>query len=155
MKRTLIVIAIFFAACATRPSRDFQSGDAEAVIHRASADFTRAVNAGNVDAIVSAYGDSAVLMPPNAPAFRGKDSIRKFWSGFLAIGKFDGSLVTDDVIQSGDLAVETGHYELTITPKGSTTTVKDSGKYLVAWQKVDGKWRIERDIFNSNLPAAK
>ena len=86
MKRTLIVIAIFFAACATRPSRDFQSGDAEAVIHRASADFTRAVNAGNVDAIVSAYGDSAVLMPPNGRPFAEKRRSGNSGADFLRLG---------------------------------------------------------------------
>ena len=155
MRRALIVIAMLCAACATRPSSDFQSGDAERVIRRYAADFTNAVNRADVDRIVALYGDSAVLMPPNAPAFHGKDGVRQFWTGFLGIGKIEGSITTDDVIQSGDVAVERGHYELTITPKGATTSVKDSGKYLIAWQRSDKDWRIERDMFSSDLPAAR
>ena len=31
--------------------------------------------------------------------------------------------------------------------------VVDQGKYLVHWEKVDGKWMFKNDIFNSNLPA--
>ena len=27
------------------------------------------------------------------------------------------------------------------------------GKYMVLWKKDDGKWKLFRDIFNSNLPA--
>ena len=27
------------------------------------------------------------------------------------------------------------------------------GKYIVLWKKVDGKWKLFRDIFNSDLPA--
>jgi ketosteroid isomerase-like protein len=30
----------------------------------------------------------------------------------------------------------------------------DKGKYLVLWKKEDGKWKLHRDISNSDLPAA-
>jgi hypothetical protein len=30
--------------------------------------------------------------------------------------------------------------------------VKDEGKYVVAWKKVDGAWKVAADIFNSNVP---
>jgi ketosteroid isomerase-like protein len=30
----------------------------------------------------------------------------------------------------------------------------DKGKYLVLWKKEDGKWKVHRDISNTDLPAA-
>ena len=31
----------------------------------------------------------------------------------------------------------------------------DKGKYIVVWVNENGKWKIHRDIFNSNLPVTK
>ena len=30
----------------------------------------------------------------------------------------------------------------------------DKGKYIVLWKKEDGKWKLHRDISNSDLPLA-
>jgi ketosteroid isomerase-like protein len=88
------------------------------------------------------------------PAFKGKDAIRQFWGGFLGMGAINLALFSDDVMQRDDLAVETGHYEVSITPKGAAAAT-DSGKYVVVWRRIGGQWKLERDIFNTNLPAAK
>jgi len=146
MKRLSIIAAVVLSACAS-----MQSGDAESAIRRNAAGFATAASHGDVGGMIAFYDDNAVLMPPNAPAFRGKDAIRQFWTGFAAIGAIDASLITDDVLQSGDLAVETGHFELSITPKGAPSPIKDSGKYVVTWHRTHGEWKIVRDIFNSNL----
>jgi ketosteroid isomerase-like protein len=62
------------------------------------------------------------------------------------------SLKTDDVAVGGDLAVETGTYEMTVQPR-TGPEVKDKAKYVVAWKRqADGSWKIMRDIFNSNVP---
>jgi ketosteroid isomerase-like protein len=31
----------------------------------------------------------------------------------------------------------------------------DKGKYIVLWKKEDGKWKLFRDCYNSDLPAVK
>ena len=30
--------------------------------------------------------------------------------------------------------------------------VFDKGKFIVLWKNVDGKWKLFRDIFNSDMP---
>ena len=63
----------------------------------------------------------------------------------------DITMRTDDVVVSGDLAVENGSYKWTITPKGAKP-MPDSGKYVTVWQKQgDGSWKIIRDINNSDI----
>jgi ketosteroid isomerase-like protein len=47
----------------------------------------------------------------------------------------------------GDTAIEIGLYELS---SGGQTL--DKGKYVAIWKKVEGEWKMHRDIWNSNLP---
>jgi uncharacterized protein (TIGR02246 family) len=155
MKRLALVAALAVAGCcSSHISSDFQAGDAENAIRRIDGELSAAANAGNAAALAGFYASDAVLMPPNAPAQRGRDAIQKFWTGFLSLGRIDLRLTTDEVVQSGDLAVEAGSYALTITP-GSGAPIRDSGKFLVRWRKDNGTWQLARDIFNSDLPAPK
>ncbi len=93
-------------------------------------------------------------MMSNSEAARGRDAIAKWHGGMLSqMPMKDFSLKTDDVVLGGDLAVETGRYEMTLQPRGGSE-VKDKGKYVVVWKRqADGSWKILRDIANSDQPA--
>jgi ketosteroid isomerase-like protein len=154
MRKLFVCSMLLVCACASRPSSDFQSGDAESAIRKAESGFMTAVRGGDVDAMTNLYASNAVLLPPNAPAMPNHDAIHAFWGGMMATASaVDLTLTTSDVQQSGDLAVETGQYVLHLTPKNATTPVNDQGKYLVAWRKVGGQWKMIRDAFSSDLPA--
>ena len=148
MKRLSVFAILLFAACAST----MPANDAEEAIGKMDREFSAAATAGNVDGMMTMYAADAVLMPPNLPAFRGRDAIRQFWSGLLASGKIDASVVADKVIQSGDMAAELGHYVLKITPKGGGAPIEDNGKFVLVWRKVGGQWRAISDIFNSDRP---
>jgi uncharacterized protein (TIGR02246 family) len=148
MKKLLAISVLVLAVSASA-----QTNDVEKTIKQAEAAFATAARTNDMDALTNIYSADATFMPPNLPAAHGSSAIRAAWTGFL--GQFsstDLTLTGDDVQQSGDLAVETGRYVVHVVPKGTTATVTDSGKYLVAWKKVDGRWKIYRDIFNSDLP---
>lgn len=142
MKRTLLVIALLMIA--TVAMAKTPPADVAATIRANTEAFDAAMRAGNVEGFMAFYADDAVLMPPNAPAFNGAENVRKFWGGLLAAGATDVNLTTDDVLVSGDLAVERGHFEL-------TKPFPDTGKYIVVWRKRGGKWQIVDDIFNSSV----
>ncbi len=139
------------AACSTTVTT-YETGDAEAAIRQADVDFAAALNAGDIAKAMTYYTDDAVVLPPNAPAFRGKAAIQQFWTAFLATAKFNVTLTPDTVMQSGDMATEVGHYDLKITPNGGGPTAMDTGKFAVTWKKVDGRWLIAVDMFSSNNP---
>jgi ketosteroid isomerase-like protein len=152
MKRLILVSAIaVFAACAS--STPMSSGDAESAIRRANSEFSANVRTANAQAIVdNYYAPDAVGMAPNMPALHGREALRQFWTGFLSTGAIDVVLTSDNVSQpSSDVAVEMGHYDLSITPSGAQA-IKDKGKYLVMWKKENGRWWAVEDIFNSDLP---
>jgi len=153
MKRLILVSAAAILVCA--PLSAASAGDAEAAIRRANSECSANVHAGNAQAIVdNYYAPDAVAMAPNMPALHGREAIKQFWVGFLATGAIDLTLTADNVTQRDDIAVEMGHYDLTITPKEGTA-VKDKGKYVVMWKKSNDRWWAAEDIFNSDMPLPK
>lgn len=156
MKKLLVLIGVMAiaAGCATNITQDISRGDAEVAIRRANPGFVTAARNGDAGAMAAYYTDDAVMMAPNVPAMRGRDGVRQFWSGFLAAGRVEVTLTTDEVVQSGDLATEVGHYDVTITP-ATGAAIRDSGKYVNTWRKTNGRWFIAYDIFNSDRPAPR
>lgn len=57
-------------------------------------------------------------------------------------------LITVEVWGTEDLITEEG--EISLFAEEDEVY---QGKYMVLWKKDDGKWKLFRDIFNSNLPA--
>ena len=153
MKRLFWVAAL--AILAAGASAKSASNDAEAGIRRANGEVSANVHAANAQAIVdNYYAPDAVAMAPNQPALHGRDAIRKFWADLFTNGAVDLTLTSDNVTQSGNVAVEMGHYDLSITPPGGQV-IKDKGKYLVMWKKANGRWWAVEDIFNSDMPLPK
>jgi ketosteroid isomerase-like protein len=103
------------------------------------------------------YDDSAMVLPSEMPAVSGRAAITSFWAGMG--GMFTVSnmkLVVGDVVASGDLASETGRFEMTLTPKAKGgKPIQDKGKYLVVWKKQpDGSYKLFRDMWNSDAAPA-
>lgn len=126
----------------------------EAFIRAAAPAWAEAYNAGEVDKVVAAYWDDAVLQPPGAPAATGSAAIREFIAADIAASKAAGVKVViaenGTVGVSGDLAYEAGTFSAV---DGSGNAV-DKGKYLGVFLKKDGKWKYIRDTWNSdNAPA--
>jgi uncharacterized protein (TIGR02246 family) len=132
------------------------AGAVREAIDAANDRFVDAVKRGDTTAMAANYTDDAVVMSPGAEAWRGRDAVRKGFAGMVAQMPIkDMSLRIDDVMVGGDLAVETGTYEMTVQPQGGRE-MKDKGKYLVVWKRqADGSWKIARDIFNSDAPPPK
>ena len=113
-------------------------------------------NAGNAGAVTALYSEEAVLMPPGEPAARGtaaiKEAIAKEIAGAKKAGVAFALGTGDDVSVSGDMAWHSGVY-FVLDKSGKTV---ETGKYLEAWERKGGKWRIVRDMWNSNgsAPAA-
>jgi uncharacterized protein (TIGR02246 family) len=122
----------------------------EAAIRAASAAWSQAATAKDLDKAVSFYADGAVILPEKAPAVRGTENIRKNWAPVVTLPGPGLSWQTSalEVARSGDLAYETGAYNFVTTDKkGEATDYK--GKYLVIWKKQsDGTWKVAVDTDN-------
>jgi len=125
-------------------------------VRSADMDWSRAAGAHNLTAVVSYYGDGAVMLPPNAPMATDALAIRKQWAAMLppevAATWTPGRV---EVAAAGDLVYDVGTYtaitRATRKARGST----DSGKYMSIWKKqADGNWKVASQIWNSDKPEA-
>jgi uncharacterized protein (TIGR02246 family) len=148
-KSFYLLAAAITAACATTPRVDVASE--EAAIRARSRQLVQAVTSKNADAAAAVYATDATFMAPNMPAVTGQAAIRGFWAETVAMPNVALTITpTDiDIARSGDLATEVGTYTFTA---GGPQPVNDRGKYVVEYRKVGTEWKIENDIFNSDMP---
>jgi uncharacterized protein (TIGR02246 family) len=126
------------------------AGDEQA-IRDIDTKWSNTAGAKDLDKTVSVYADDASMLPPNAPIATGKDSIRAAWSQLMALPGFSLSFAPSKVVvsKSRDLAYEIGSFQLTVNDaQGKPAT--SVGKFVVAWQKRDGQWKVVADIFNDD-----
>ncbi|HEX5043706.1 MAG TPA: DUF4440 domain-containing protein [Candidatus Polarisedimenticolaceae bacterium] len=143
-----LVLTTGVALAAQGGARDEVRGRIEAV----NAAFMKAVAGGDAAALAAFYASSGQVLPPGSEPVQAKDAIQSFWKGVLDSGVKAADLKTTDLVVGGDVAAETGTYEM----KAADGAVLDRGKYVVVWQREQGDWKIYRDIWNSSLaPAAK
>ncbi len=141
-------IACFAIACAQeKPAAppDTRAAD-EAAIRAADADFAKAAAAKDIENIMSLYADDAVFISSGVPAAVGKDNIRKNIQALLAAPvQVSVTVQSVDVARSGDLAMDRGTVDATMTDKKGRSSTSTS-VYVLVWKKMaDGSWKIEAD----------
>ncbi|MBI4501777.1 MAG: nuclear transport factor 2 family protein [Gemmatimonadetes bacterium] len=111
--------------------------DAAAVrqeIEKANARFLAALQSGDRANISANYASDATIMMPNEEAWRGHDALTKGLRGFMfAYMVTEGGTKTEDVMVSGDLAVETRTFQWTLTSKKGKA-IQDQGKHVTVWK---------------------
>jgi ketosteroid isomerase-like protein len=153
MKKIILSIAMATAlfACQsnTEKASAFDMTAAKAEIAANNQAFSDFVSKGDAAGLASnLYTIDAKLLVPNAPIVVGREAISKVIGGMMSAGIAGVKLTTTEMWGN----------ENTITEEGvNTITLKDGsvemGKYLVMWKKEDGKWKLHRDCFNSDVAA--
>jgi uncharacterized protein (TIGR02246 family) len=151
MKKLLMIIPLVILLCFTfscqqggevaeEPVVDVEA-DIEA-IKKITDDFNAAINAGNIDKLVSLYTDDAVRIPPNKPALVGKEAIRSLFQEQLDQFTVQNEGVIVDLKVSGDLAFVRGSWTSINTPKTGGEPLKFNGNFVSIIQKQpDGSWK--------------
>jgi uncharacterized protein (TIGR02246 family) len=148
------VSVLALAGCAKSAPPAADTAEDEAALRTMGVEWFKAYNAGNVDSVAALYADDAVLNNPGAPPARGAAAVREALAKDIAASSGAGISLnpgaTADIGVSGDLGWEWNTF--TATDKSGATV--DAGKYLTVFEKKDGKWRMIRDIWNSDTPPA-
>lgn len=99
---------------------------------------------------IERYCKDAEVYSPAVPAVKGRQAIRAF---FYTGGTNDETVIelpTGNIYGNADLVVEDGTYNF---PDGKGGSV-DKGKFIALWKQEDGKWKLYREIWNTDLPPA-
>lgn len=143
------------AAQAQPPLHSASSQRQRSAIEGVIANYERALNAGDVDAVVSLYTDDAVLMPPNAPDAVGIDAVRAAYIGIFNSIELNLAFDIAEVqCVSQEWAFLRSTSNGTLTVKANGAVIPSSNHELFVLQKVRGEWKIARYSFSSTQPAA-
>jgi ketosteroid isomerase-like protein len=94
-----------------------------------------AFNKGDVDALVELYEDDAWLFGPSGPV-QGTDAIRGAWTEMLAMAAGPIQMVTQYVIEQGDIALLSNRWTSTIGEDEISAATAE-----VARRQSDGTWK--------------
>jgi ketosteroid isomerase-like protein len=161
MKKILLYAApaiIAFAACtgqtagdetaATNDSTAFDITAVKSTIAESNKAFSDAIVKGDSTTVANLYVSDANMLPPNMPKATTPDQIMQVAAAFAKMGLKAFSIESTDVYGGPDMVTEEGKY---LIGDGSGKTL-DEGKYIVLWKQENGKWKMYRDIWNSNMP---
>lgn len=150
----LFILVIGLQSCKEQPKEkeqtvnEFNLETAKGEIVDANKEFAVLFAAHDSIGLANLYTQDAKFMSDGAPAVTGSKNIQSALAGLMNSGITSANLTTIDVWGMENLITEEGEVNLFV---GDAEVYK--GKYIVLWKKVNGKWKLFRDIFNSNLPA--
>jgi uncharacterized protein (TIGR02246 family) len=106
--------------------------------------FEEAARKGDLDRLAALYTPDAIALPPDGPMVKGRENIKQMW-GTIAqqLGLKDVRLDTLDLEVVGETAYEVGEAALTLANANAMV------KFVVVWKRIDGQWRLHRDIWNA------
>lgn len=166
----LLLLSLCVAgACATKPddavetpnsaagvatATESSAGDPRQAIESAMARYIDAVERGDAAAIAASFTDDAILVLPSGPPMKGKAELNEGFAKMLAASSVVALRPSNvDRTVSGDIAVETGSFEVTMQPKTRGAETTDKGQYMVVWQRqADGSWKMTRAFNRSDVP---
>ena len=117
--------------------------------------FYAAIEAGDTEAHIAQFADSAIMMPNHWTMTQGSEAIAE---GMRAATGYvfrlrDREIVDIDV--SGDIAYTVNSYYYTWHPEGEQPQWHKT-KNVHIWKKTaDGQWRLHVDIWNSDVPISQ
>jgi uncharacterized protein (TIGR02246 family) len=150
-KTPLLAVAVASALGACAPQVD--TAAEEKGIRELDKKWVQAVAAKDTTAIGNVYAEDGDFLPQGAPRVSGRSAIRSAWAQLVRAPNVSLTFESTKVVVSsaGDIAYETGTYKLGMDgPKAKR--IEDSGKFVVAWKKVNGEWKVAYDIYNSDRP---
>ena len=158
MKKLFMVLPLVFLLCFTFSCQQDEEVAEEPVvdveaeieaIKRFNDEWDAAMNAGDIEKLVSFFTDNAVNIPPNEPALIGKEAIREWFQ--QDFDQFtmeeDGTVV--DVQVAGDLAFTRGTWTIIRTPKAGGESLESKGCWVTIYRKqTDGTWKCIGNIWS-------
>jgi len=147
-RATWLIVGITFltASAACTPSVNLEQERAALM----TADREWSQTTKDPEKFTSYFAEGGSIYPPGMAAVTGAAAIKKTYSEMSTTPGFtlSWSATKAEVATSGDIGVTTGTYNATM---GGTS---EKGKYVTAWRKQNGTWKVTDDIFNADsMPA--
>ncbi len=145
----IICVSAIGIGVAIAGQRVFGAEDIKAQIEAANAKFVQIFEAGDAAGVAARYTKDGQVLAPGSDTVSGTAAIEAFWKAGMQAGVPKLTLTTLEAEQHGDTAIEVGRAGI-FDAQGNQL---DASKYIVIWKRVNGEWKLHRDIFNAMGPA--
>lgn len=149
---SMFIGTLFLSSCnneaAKTETAEFNLDAAKADIAASNKIFSANFATGDSVAFANCYTSDGCIYNANMPKVCGTDGIRSFHNIGYNSGIRNVALTTEEVMGGKEAVIETGKYEVFVADNVSV----EKGKFVVVWKEVDGKWKMYRDIWNSDAP---
>lgn len=132
----------------TEVKSTFNLEEAKVAIETAGQTFVIAMNKGDSITLANCYTMDAKMMGANEKAVVGRPAIQKVFSGWIKGGMPTFTMKTIEIW--GNEEMMAAEEEWAFSDKDGK--ILDSGKSIELFKMEDGKWRMFRDCYNSDLP---
>jgi ketosteroid isomerase-like protein len=112
---------------------------------------SRDFNEGDPLKTAAHYTEDAQILPPRHPVINGKPAITAFFESNIDKYIGLGNETTWSVVQ-GDVAIEQGTYNVRNVRLGVDA---ETGKYIRVWKRINGSWKLYRDMFSPDSAFAE
>lgn len=152
-----IMLAAYVIGCNSTPdsnalaSNSFSLDSVKAHIAEMNKSYGQRFKTNDTAFYKERYCKDAAVYSPNVPAVVGIDSIISFFYGGGNNAEAIIELPPNNIYGNADLVVEDGTYSF---PDGKGGNV-DKGKFIAIWKQEDGKWKLYREIWNTDLPPSR
>jgi ketosteroid isomerase-like protein len=136
------------AAVSAPAGTSFNVDSVKSLIRESNERFDHAFATADSAAFLDCYAADACIYNSNAPKLCGTDALKGFFNEAYKTGIRNVKINTEEVTGGKEAVVETGSY----TVLGDKGVQLDKGKYMVMWKEENGKWKMHRDIWNTDLP---
>jgi len=103
--------------------------------------FVKALQNGDIEAVMKLYAPDAVLFPPGEKASRGQEEIRFKWTSFLNANKITDPAFKDaNYLTSANVSAGWGDLSMRLEPKSGKEPSTIRGRFSTVARKKDGKW---------------
>ena len=142
-------LALTAAACAPGHDTAGKAEPTDPYLKTAAAEWDSLFNARDAAKLAALYTEDALSMPVNAPTISGRQALQAEIENFFSDNTGRHETVVDEILATGEWAIERAHYTLTFTPTGGPEMI-ETGRHVMCRKKVDGRWLIAWEIWNTD-----
>lgn len=151
-----VALIVLVAACTPGPKSVTTKAAEDPAAREAFHAYGEAINSNSLDQLLAVLTEDVVYQGPHEPEVVGKAAVKTWLESYLGAYKVHWDKTSNEFVQAGDWAFERYSYKENDEPKAGGAPLTDTGKGLLIYHKdADGKWRVARDAWSSDLPIAK
>ena len=147
-------VSLLLAGCQAGASEAIDTSATKAAIEATTANFSRWIQAGQLDSAATILAEDTFNMPPNHAAIAGRAQWLAWAKSTLTGGTYSSAPVAESRHYGDSLTVERGRYVNTFVPAPTAPktirAVSDTGKYVWVWKRTPDGWQIAEAIWNSD-----